>query len=287
MSTPQELLKLAVTVATEAAELIVERRRGTITVADTKSTATDIVTAVDRESEELIRARVLEARPDDSFLGEEGDDINGTSGVRWVVDPIDGTVNYLYDIPTYAVSIAVEQDGVTVAGVVVDAPKGEVFTATLGGGAFLDGKPIRVSDCTSLDRALVGTGFGYDPDRRLVQAEVVQQLIAKVRDIRRIGVGAIDLCYVGCGRLDAVYERGLNPWDYGAGALVASEAGARVGGLNGAPVSPEMCSMRYTTRSPLRTRCASSRGPLRAGRLLVCAHKLLVRGGNAQTSVRS
>ncbi len=240
MSTPQELLKLAVTVATEAAELIVERRRGTITVADTKSTATDIVTAVDRESEELIRARVLEARPDDSFLGEEGDDIDGTSGVRWVVDPIDGTVNYLYDIPTYAVSIAVEQDGVTVAGVVVDAPKGEVFTATLGGGAFLDGKPIQVSDCTSLDRALVGTGFGYDPDRRLVQAEVVQQLIAKVRDIRRIGVGAIDLCYVGCGRLDAVYERGLNPWDYGAGALVASEAGARVGGLNGAPVSPEM-----------------------------------------------
>ncbi|MEV6286890.1 inositol monophosphatase family protein [Kribbella sp. NPDC051770] len=240
MSTPQELLKLAVTVATEAAELIVERRRGTITVADTKSTATDIVTAVDRESEELIRARVLEARPDDSFLGEEGDDIDGTSGVRWVVDPIDGTVNYLYDLPTYAVSIAVEQDGVTVAGVVVDAPKGEVFTATLGGGAFLDGKPIRVSDCTSLDRALVGTGFGYDPGRRLVQAEVVQQLIAKVRDIRRIGVGAIDLCYVGCGRLDAVYERGLNPWDYGAGALVASEAGARVGGLNGAPVSPEM-----------------------------------------------
>jgi myo-inositol-1(or 4)-monophosphatase len=240
MSTPQELLKLAVTVATEAAELIVERRRGTITVADTKSTATDIVTAVDRESEELIRARVLAARPDDSFLGEEGDDINGTSGVRWVVDPIDGTVNYLYDLPTYAVSIAVEQDGRTVAGVVVDAPKGEVFTATLGGGAFLDGKPIRVSDCTSLDRALVGTGFGYDPDRRVVQAEVVQQLIAKVRDIRRIGVGAIDLCYVGCGRLDAVYERGLNPWDYGAGALVAAEAGARIGGLNGAEVSPEM-----------------------------------------------
>ncbi|ADB32825.1 inositol monophosphatase [Kribbella flavida DSM 17836] len=240
MSTPQELLKLAVTVATEAAELIVERRRGTITVADTKSTATDIVTAVDRESEELIRARVLQARPDDSFLGEEGDDIFGSSGVRWVVDPIDGTVNYLYDIPTYAVSIAVEQDGRTVAGVVVDAPKGEVFTATLGGGAFLDGKPIRVSECTDLDRALVGTGFGYDPARRQVQAGVVEQLITQVRDIRRIGVGAIDLCYVGCGRLDAVYERGLNPWDYGAGALVAAEAGARVGGLNGAEVSPEM-----------------------------------------------
>jgi myo-inositol-1(or 4)-monophosphatase len=237
---PQDLLKLAVEVATEAAQLIVERRRGTITVADTKSTATDIVTAVDRESEELIRARVLQARPDDSFLGEEGDDVTGSSGVRWVVDPIDGTVNYLYDIPTYAVSIAIEDAGQTVAGVVVDAPKGEVFTATLGGGAFLDGKPIRVSDCDDLAKALVGTGFGYDATRRAVQAEVVQQLIAKIRDIRRIGVGAIDLCYVACGRLDAVYERGLNPWDYGAGALIASEAGATVGGLHGAPVSPEM-----------------------------------------------
>jgi myo-inositol-1(or 4)-monophosphatase len=236
----QDLLKLATEVATEAARLIVERRRGTITVADTKSTVTDIVTAVDRESEELIRARVLEARPEDSFLGEEGDDVNGSSGVRWVVDPIDGTVNYLYDIPTYAVSIAVEVDGQTVAGVVVDAPKGEVFTATLGGGAYVDGRPIRVSDCSDLGKALVGTGFGYDATRRQVQAEVIQQLITKVRDIRRIGVGAIDLCYVACGRLDAVYERGLNPWDYGAGALIASEAGAAVGGIDGAPVSPEM-----------------------------------------------
>ncbi|HEU4948387.1 MAG TPA: inositol monophosphatase family protein [Kribbella sp.] len=239
-ASPQDLLKLATEVATEAAHLIVERRRGTITVADTKSTATDIVTAVDRESEELIRARVLAARPDDSFLGEEGDDVFGRSGVRWVVDPIDGTVNYLYDLPTYAVSIAVEHDGQTVAGVVVDAPRGETFSASLGGGAFLDGRPIRVSACTELATALVGTGFGYDAARREIQAEVVQQLITKVRDIRRIGVGAIDLCYVACGRLDAVYERGLNPWDYGAGALIAAEAGATVGGLYGEPVSPEM-----------------------------------------------
>jgi myo-inositol-1(or 4)-monophosphatase len=260
----QDLLKLATEVATEAARLIVERRRGTITVADTKSTATDIVTAVDRESEELIRARVLEARPDDSFLGEEGDDVNGSSGVRWVVDPIDGTVNYLYDIPTYAVSIAVEYDGRTVAGVVVDAPKGEVFTATLGGGAFLDGKPIRVSECDDLSKALIGTGFGYDATRRAVQAEVVQQLISKVRDIRRIGVGAVDLCYVACGRLDAVYERGLNPWDYGAGALIAAEAGATVGGLDGAPVSPEM-SIAATPAvfKPLHDALASA-NPLRS-----------------------
>jgi myo-inositol-1(or 4)-monophosphatase len=240
MTSSEELLALAVEVAEEAAAMIVERRRGTITVADTKSTVTDIVTAVDRESEELIRSRVLKARPDDSFLGEEGDDVLGTSGVRWVVDPIDGTVNYLYDLPTYAVSVAVEVDGETVAGVVVDAPKGEVFTATRGGGAFSNGVPIRVSGCTELSKALVGTGFGYDPARRKIQAEVVHQLIDSVRDIRRIGVGAIDLCYVACGRLDAVFERGLNPWDYGAGALIAAEAGAAIGGLNGAPVSPEM-----------------------------------------------
>jgi myo-inositol-1(or 4)-monophosphatase len=260
----QDLLKLATEVATEAARLIVERRRGTITVADTKSTSTDIVTAVDRESEELIRARVLEARPDDSFLGEEGDDVLGSSGVRWVVDPIDGTVNYLYDIPTYAVSIAVEVDGQTVAGVVVDAPKGEVFTATLGGGAYLDGRPIRVSDCADLGKALVGTGFGYDATRRQVQAEVIQQLITKVRDIRRIGVGAIDLCYVACGRLDAVFERGLNPWDYGAGALIAAEAGATVGGIDGAPVSPEM-SMAATPAvfKPLHDALAAA-NPLRS-----------------------
>ncbi|HZO63398.1 MAG TPA: inositol monophosphatase family protein [Kribbellaceae bacterium] len=240
MTSPAELLALATEVAAEAAELIVERRRGRITVADTKSTDTDVVTAVDRESEELIRKRILAVRPDDAFLGEEGEDVHGTSGVRWVVDPIDGTVNYLYDHPTYAVSIAVELDGETIAGVVVNAPLGETFTATRGGGAFLDGEPIAVSGCTDLTKALVGTGFGYDPQRRAVQAEVIREIIGKIRDIRRIGVGAVDLCYVACGRLDAAYERGLNPWDYGAGALIAAEAGARIGGLHGAPVSPEM-----------------------------------------------
>ena len=126
------------------------------------------------------------------------------------------------------------------AGAILDVPRNELFTATLGGGAFADGKPIQVSGETDLAKALVGTGFGYDPARRQVQGEVVQHLITKVRDIRRIGVGAIDLCYVACGRLDVVFERGLNPWDYGAGALIASEAGAAVGGMHGAPVSPEM-----------------------------------------------
>src|SRR4029453_11379351 len=133
-----------------------------------------------------------------------------------------------------------EQDGRTVAGVVVNAPLGEVFTATLGGGPFLDGRPIRVWGCPDLAKALVGTGFGYDPARREIQAEVVRRLIPRIRDIRRIGVGAVDLCYVACGRLGGAYERGLNPWDYGAGELIAAEAGARTGGLHGAPVSPEM-----------------------------------------------
>src|SRR6266508_1691388 len=223
-----------------SAGLIDERRRGDIAVAATKSTDTDVVTAVDRESEDLIRKRVLAVRPDDAFLGEEGEDVHGTSGVRWVVDPIDGTVNYLYDHPTYAVSIAVEQDGETVAAVVVNAPLGETFTATLGGGAFLNGVPIAVSGCTDLSKALVGTGFGYDPARRVVQAEVLLHLIGRIRDVRRIGVGAIDLCYVACGRLDATYERGLNPWDYAAGALIVAEAGGRIGGLYSAPVSPEL-----------------------------------------------
>ncbi len=240
MTTAAELLALATEVASEAAALITERRRGRITVAQTKSTDTDVVTEVDHESEDLIRKRVLAVRPDDAFLGEEGEDVHGSSGVRWVVDPIDGTVNYLYDHPTYAVSIAVEQDGETVAGVVVNAPLGETFTATRGGGAFLNGRPITVSGCTDLSKALVGTGFGYDPARRVVQADVLLHLIGRIRDVRRIGVGAIDLCYVACGRLDATYERGLNPWDYAAGALIVAEAGGRIGGLHGAPVSPEL-----------------------------------------------
>jgi myo-inositol-1(or 4)-monophosphatase len=261
---PEELLEVATAVAAEAAELIVKRRRGRITVAATKSTDTDVVTAADRESEELIRARLLAARPDDGVIGEEGDDHTGRSGVRWVVDPIDGTVNYLYDHPAYAVSIAAELDGEAVAAVVVNAAIGETFTATRGGGAFRDGEPIAVSGCDDLSKALVGTGFGYDAARRAVQAEVIAGLITEVRDIRRIGVAALDLCYVACGRLDATYERGLNHWDYAGGALIAAEAGAVLGGLNGAPVSPEFClAASPAIFGPLHDRLAAT-DPLRA-----------------------
>lgn len=233
------LAALAVDVARDAAALVERRRAEGVAVAATKSTPTDVVTETDRESEVFIRERILAARPADGFLGEEGADVAGTSGVRWIVDPIDGTVNFLYGIPTYAVSIAAEIDGVAVAGAVINPASTETWSAVLGGGAWLDGLPIRVSGENRLDQALVGTGFGYAVPRRAAQAAVLSELIVRVRDIRRAGAAALDLCAVACGRLDATYERGLNPWDYAAGALVASEAGARVGGLRGAPLSPE------------------------------------------------
>ena len=223
---PQDLLKLAVEVAEEAAGLIVERRRGTITVADTKSTITDVVTAVDRESEELIRARVLQARPDDSFLGEEGDDVAGTSGIRWIVDPIDGTVNYLYGIPQYAVSIAAARGDEVVAGVVLSPVSGLEYAATLGAGATCNGQPIEVRRPPGLEQSLVGTGFGYETEVRERGAQAVARMLPRVRDIRRQGSCALDLCAVASGQLDAYVEEGPHIWDYAAGGLIAIEAGA-------------------------------------------------------------
>ena len=236
----KRLGELAVAVAREAGELVVRRRVEGVDVAATKSTPTDVVTRADRESEELIRTRLLDARPHDGILGEEGSSVAGTSGVTWVVDPIDGTVNYLYGIPTYAVSIGAELDGRAVAGAVVNPVSGETWTAVLGEGARLDGRPIRVTGQDRLDQSLIGTGFGYDARRRASQAAVLSQVITHVRDIRRAGSAALDLCAVACGRHDAMYERGLNRWDYSAGLLIAEEAGARSGGLNGAAASEEL-----------------------------------------------
>jgi myo-inositol-1(or 4)-monophosphatase len=155
--------------------------------------------------------------------------------VRWVLDPIDGTVNYLYGLPQYAVSLAAEVDGAVVAGVVINAATGAEWTATRGGGAWHEGRRLTPSVRTTLDQALVGTGFGYDAKRRAHQGAVVAQLITRVRDIRRFGAAALDLCAVAEGTLDAYYEKGLNPWDHAAGGLIATEAGATVAGLNGAP----------------------------------------------------
>jgi myo-inositol-1(or 4)-monophosphatase len=198
-----------------------------------------MVTSMDRASERHIVDGIRAVRPDDAIVGEEGTADTGTSGVRWIIDPLDGTTNYLYALPAFAVSIAVEVDGEVVAGVVADPSHRETFAATLGGGATCNGKPITCSAATTLAHALVGTGFSYEPERRARQGAVVAQLLPRARDVRRFGAAALDLCWVACGRLDAFYERGLQRWDLEAGGLVAREAGAAVGDLRGGPASGE------------------------------------------------
>lgn len=231
-----ELLDLARTIALEAGELAARRRREGVQVAATKSSIVDVVTAADREVEELIRARIEAVRPQDAILGEEGGATGGSSGITWVVDPIDGTVNYLYGVPHYAVSIAVvegEPDPASwapLAGVVVNPAIDEVYTATRGGGAFLGERPIRVADAVPLEQALIGTGFSYEAAMRGRQGEVIARLVPHVRDIRRFGTASLDLTGVASGRLNAFYEAELNPWDHGAGELIAREAGAVVKG---------------------------------------------------------
>ncbi|QSI48738.1 inositol monophosphatase family protein [Thermobispora bispora] len=235
-----ELLRLAVSIAAEAGEMLLAERPARPKVLATKSSPTDVVTELDQAAEKLIRTRIREARPYDSILGEEGGDTPGEGGVRWVVDPIDGTVNFLYGLPDWAVSIAVEVDGTVVAGAVHNVPRGEMFTATLGGGAWLGDERLHCSTGVPLGQALVATGFGYAAERRRVQAEVLAKVLPHVRDIRRGGSCAIDLCSVAAGRVDAYYERGTNYWDFAAAALIASEAGARVGGMHGRPPGPAM-----------------------------------------------
>jgi myo-inositol-1(or 4)-monophosphatase len=229
--------RLAEEIAREAGEMLLAKRPARPEVLVTKSSPTDIVTALDQASEELIRARIKTARPDDAILGEEGGSTGG-GRVRWIVDPIDGTVNFLYGVPEWAVSIAVEVDGEVIAGVVNVVPRGEIFTAVKGEGAWLAGERLRCNTGVPLDRALIATGFGYESRRRAVQAEVLAHVLPRVRDIRRGGSAASDLCSVAAGRVDGYYERGPQYWDYGAGGLIAAEAGARVGGLNGKPCNP-------------------------------------------------
>jgi myo-inositol-1(or 4)-monophosphatase len=243
---PAELLALAVDVAREAGGLVAAGRADAAGAVAVKSTPTDVVTAVDKASEELIVGRLLAARPDDGLLGEEGAARTGTSGVRWLVDPIDGTVNFLYDVPAYAVSIAAEVDGEVVAGAVLNVATGELFTASLGGGAHLSTparpEPRRLAGSrpASLGQTLVATGFGYREEQRRAQGAVVAQLVPRVRDIRRFGSAALDLCAAAAGRVDAYYELHLNPWDHAAGALVAAEAGLTVTGLPGRPFGEPM-----------------------------------------------
>lgn len=237
---PWQLLELASAAAAQAARLVVDGRPADLGVADTKSSPTDVVTEMDTAAESLIRKIIAQQRPDDGFLGEEGGADAGTSAVRWIVDPIDGTVNYLYDLPGWSVSIAAEVAGEVVAGVVHAPRLGEVYTAVRGAGSWCNGALLAVRPPVALDGALVGTGFGYRAQRRATQGVIVQALLPRVRDIRRAGSAALDLCSVAHGRLDGYFERGLKPWDLAAGSLIATEAGAVVGGLNGRPASEDM-----------------------------------------------
>lgn len=232
-----ELRDLAIALAVEAGELVEAMRADVDMTGDTKSSTTDVVTAADKASEQLIIDGILAARPNDGLLGEEGGDIESTSGVRWLIDPIDGTTNYVYDIPAYCVSIAAELDGEVVAGVVYEPKSEAMFEAVRGGGARRDGEPISVSPLADLPMALVATGFGYLADRRAGQGEVLAQLLPEIRDIRRFGSAALDLCRLAEGSVDAYYEKGLNPWDFAAGWLICAEAGGTLGNLRGGPPS--------------------------------------------------
>lgn len=222
-----ELLSLARDVADEASAMVLSRidERHSI---ETKASVLDLVTRVDRDSEALIVERVLDARPDDGILGEEGSEVDGTSGVDWVIDPIDGTTSFVYGLPGFAVSIAARIQGETVAAVVVTPAIGASYSASIDGPTILNGTPVTCSDCTDLSRALIATGFSPIDERRCRQAAHVGELLARIRDIRRMGSAAFDLAAVAAGQVDAYYEAGLAEWDFAAGELLARRAGCRV-----------------------------------------------------------
>jgi myo-inositol-1(or 4)-monophosphatase len=223
--TAGELRDLALDTAREAGDLVVRLRAEGVEVAGTKSSDTDIVTSADQAAETLVKERLLGARPDDGLVGEEGDDLAGTSGVVWIVDPIDGTVNYLYGLPHFAVSIAAEVDGEVVAGVVVAPVLALEYVATLGGGATCNGRPVRTRPVVPLGERLVATGFSYEQPARVRQAAYIAHLLPRVRDLRRLGSCALDVCSVASGTLDAYVEEGAHIWDHAAAGLVVLEAG--------------------------------------------------------------
>ena len=223
-----DLLALAVTAARAAGALLRERFHAPRTAVDTKTSSTDMVTDADRAAEAMITEGIRSERPDDALLREETGEVPGTSGFRWVVDPLDGTTNFLFGIPHWAVSIACEDAAGAVAGVVYDPLRDELFSAIRGGGAFLNGAPVAVSGAADLSRALIGTGFSYRPEERAAAAALLPTILPRVRDVRRAGAAALDIAWVGAGRIDGFYESGLAPWDRAAGALIAAEAGARI-----------------------------------------------------------
>ena len=251
MTTPRELQVIAEALARQAGELIAERRREGVIMANTKSSSVDVVTFADKECEEFVTSTLSQLRPEDGFYGEEGADVVGTSGLTWIVDPIDGTVNYLYDIPAYAVSIAVVRgtpdpgSWEQLAGVVFNPITGELFSAAQGLGATMTDAHgnvhhLAVNTEEDIAHALVATGFGYSSHVRAEQAHTLTGILPVVRDIRRAGSASLDLCFVAAGRLDAYFEQGTKPWDHAAGSLIVREAGGQVGGLKGAPEGENM-----------------------------------------------
>ena len=237
MTDPAHLLHVAVGAARAAGALLLSRREGERDSVQTKTSSTDMVTEMDRASEELVVGTILAARPGDAFLAEEGteaEDAAGAAGaageaaVRWVIDPLDGTTNYLYGFPSWGVSIAAEVEGEVTVGVVHDPLHDETFTAVRGEGARCNGKLLEVGGPPELSTALVATGFSYDAEARSRQAGVLARILPAVRDVRRTGAASLDLCWVALGRVDLYYEWGLQPWDWAAGSLVAAEAGAVV-----------------------------------------------------------
>lgn len=225
------LLDLARRAALAAGAQLLDRFGGPASGLDAKSSRTDLVSDADRESEALILGMIRRERPDDGIMAEEGGTGEDRSGVLWLVDPLDGTINFLWGIPQWSVTLAARDEEGFLAGVVHDPCRGETFWATRGGGAFLDGVPLTIGDAPPLDEALVGTGFSYRAEERVLQAERLLAVLPAVRDVRRFGSAAIDLAWVAAGRLDAYYETALNPWDWAAGALLVAEAGGAVRGL--------------------------------------------------------
>lgn len=222
----EELLTLAISIAKDAGKLLLNRPEN-LSV-NTKSSEIDVVTQMDKASEKLIVDAILAVRPDDGIIGEEGSDRPTKSGYTWVIDPIDGTVNYLYNMAGWSISIAIKDQEGTCVGVVYSPTINSLFTATRGGGSFLNGKKLNCNDPIELNRALISTGFAYRLEQREQQLIQFNKLILKIRDIRRNGSAAIDICHVASGEVDGYYEIGLHEWDLAAAQLIATEAGAKL-----------------------------------------------------------
>ena len=237
-STTSRLLEICIELAVTGGKRAFEGRRIGLKDVQTKTTSTDMVTEFDKATEKYIVGEIRARRPNDSIIGEEGGSHTGDSGFTWCIDPIDGTTNFLYALPSWSVSIGVSDENGPLVGVVYIPALDETFTATRGGGAFLNGAKIHCNQITDISKALICTGFSYSPEQRTMQSKRVSIFIHQVRDIRRLGAASIDICFVACGRVDAYFEENLHSWDIAAGELIAIEAGARSGSFSGGLSSP-------------------------------------------------